>query len=249
MGSNPEDPTGVQRDEAMIPVLIVDGEPLARAHIARMLDARPGFRVVGVLHRAVAAVDVVRSLHPDIVILDQDLTDSVSFDPRVLRERDPAMVLILTTAQENPNPSLLHLRAFDNLLKPFDHERFDRVLTRARSYLSQGDHLKGQHLRLLAAYPQETAEGIPLRGASSSHRYADRLLVRDGDRISFLKVNDIDCIEAGSGMTRVHAGGRVHLLAESLDDLARRLDPRQFLSVRRSLLVNLDRLEPLEAVH
>ncbi len=248
MRSNPEDPMGVQRDEAMIPVLIVDGEPLARAHIARMLHARPGFGVLGELHCAAEAVDAVRRLQPDIVILDQDLTDSGSFDPHVLRERDPTVVLILTTAQENPTPRPLHLHAFDNLLKPFDRQRFDRVLTRARAYLRQGDHLKGQHLRLLAAYPQDTGEGIAFRGASLSRRYADRLLVRDGDRVSFLKVDDIDRIEAEAGIARVHAGGRVHLLSESLDDLARRLDPRQFLSVRRSLVVNLDRLEPLEAV-
>lgn len=249
MNSNPEGSTGVQPDEAMIHVLIVDGEPLARAHIARLLLARADFRVVDELRSAAEAVEAVRRLRPDIVILDQDLTDSVSFDPRVLREQDPAIVLILTTAQENPTPRLLHLHAFDNLLKPFDHQRFDRVLSRARAYLGQGDHLKGQHLRLLAAYPQETVGGeTSLRGIRSSHRYADRVLVRDGGRISFLKVADIDRIEAEAGIARVHAGGRVHLLQESLDDLARRLDPRQFLSVRRSLMVNLDRLEGLEAV-
>ncbi|MGH7556593.1 MAG: LytR/AlgR family response regulator transcription factor [Gemmatimonadota bacterium] len=230
----------------MISVLIVDGEPLARAHIARMLEARPGFRVVGKLRSAAEAVDAIPCLRPDIVILDQDLTDSVSFDPRLLRERDPAAVLILTTAQENPIPRLLHLHAFDNLLKPFDGQRFDRVLTRAGAYLGQGDRLTCRHLRLLAAFPQISEGGVS-RGSVAPRRYADRLLVREGDRIRFLKVDDIDRIEAGVGMARVHAGGRVHLLAESLDDLARRLDPRQFLSVRRSLLVNLDRLEPLEA--
>ncbi|MGH7571068.1 MAG: LytR/AlgR family response regulator transcription factor [Gemmatimonadota bacterium] len=232
----------------MITVLIVDGEPLARAHIARMLEARPGFQVVGKLCSAAEAVDAIRRLRPNIVFLDQDLTDSVSFDPRVLREGDPAAVLILTTAQENPTPRLLHLHALDSLLKPFDGQRFDRVVGRAGAYLGLGDRLTCRHLRLLAAYPQESEEGASFRGVNASRRYADRLLVRDGDRISFLKVDDIDRIEAGAGIARVHAGGRVHFLAESLDDLARRLDPRQFLSVRRSLLVNLDRLEPLEAV-
>lgn len=248
MRSNPADSSGVQRDETMIPVLIIDGEPLARAHLVRMLQARPGFRVVGELHSATGAADAVRELRPDIVILDQDLTSSGSFDPRILREHDPVTVLILTTAQERPVPGLLHLHAFDLLPKPFDAERFDRVLARAGAYLDRGDRLKGQHLRLLAAYPQEAEEGPAGSSTASSRRYADRLLVRDGDRIRFLKVEDIDRIEAGSGVARVHAGGRVHCLAESLDDLARRLDPRQFLSIRRSLLVNLDRLEPLEAV-
>lgn len=247
MKSNLDSPSDVQRDRPMLRVLIVDGAPLARAHIARMLESRRDYRVVAKLHTAAGAADVVRRLRPDIIILDQDLPDCTAFDSSVLREEDPAPVLILTTAQEHSTSRLLPLHAFDTLLKPFDQQRLERVLSRARAYLGDGDQLTGQHLRLLAAYPQ-AAEGATLSGIGSSHRYADRLLVRDGDRISFVKVDDIDRIEADSGMARVHAGGRIHLLAESLDDLARRLDPRQFLSVRRSLLVNLDRLTPHEAV-
>ena len=119
-----------------------------------------------------------------------------------------------------------------------------RVLARSAAYLGKGDRLHGEHLRLLAAFPEEEEE----YDSSRSGRYADRLLVRDGDRIRFVKVEDIDRIEAGGACVRVHCGGRTHVLAESLDALASRLDPRQFLSVRRSLLVNLDRIEPLEAV-
>ena len=247
MKSNVGSPSDVQQVRTMLRVLIVDGAPLARAHIARMLESRRDYRVVAKLHTATSAVNVVRRLRPDIVILYQDLTDSAAFGLRVLREQDPATVLILTTAHEHSISRLLPLHAFDTLLKPFDQQRLERVLSRARAYLGEGDQLTGQHLRLLAAYPQ-AGEGAALPGVGSSHRYADRLLVRDGDRISFVKVDDIDRIEADSGMVRVHAGGRIHLLAESVDDLARRLDPRQFLSVRRSLLVNLDRLTPREAV-
>ncbi len=230
----------------MIAVLIADSEPLARAHLARMLEARPGFRVVGQLRSASEALRAIRGLKPDIVILDLDLPDADVFDPRALRDRDPATVLILTTAHEHATPRPVHLHAFDNLLKPFDNQRFDRVLARSAAYLGKGDRLQGQHLRLLAAFPQDDEVGID--PGSYTGRYADRLLVRDGDRILFIKVEDIDRIEAGGGCVRVHCGDRVHLLAESIDALAARLDPRQFLSIRRSLLVNLDRIEPMEAV-
>ncbi|HKY61580.1 MAG TPA: LytTR family DNA-binding domain-containing protein [Gemmatimonadota bacterium] len=223
----------------MITVLIIDGEPLVRDHLARMLEVRPGFRVVGKLRSASEAVRALRDLRPDIVILDLDLPDAGDLDPWALRERDPATVLILTTVHEHPSPRPVHLHAFDSLLKPFDSQRFDRVLARSAAYLGKGDRLKGQHLRLLAAYPQDDEREVV---------YADRLLVRDGERIRFVKVEDIDRIEAGGGCARVHSGGRIHLLAESIDDLASRLDPRQFLSVRRSLLINLDRIEPLGAV-
>ncbi|MGH7542856.1 MAG: LytR/AlgR family response regulator transcription factor [Gemmatimonadota bacterium] len=230
----------------MIAVLIIDSEPLARAHLARMLEARPGFRVVGKLRSVSEAARALGGLRPDIVILDLDLPDANDFDPRPLREHEPATVLIITTANEHTTPRPVHLHAFDNLLKPFDNQRFDRVLARSAAYLGEGDRLQGQHLRLLAAFPQDDEDAFD--PVSRSSRYADRLLVRDGDRIRFVKVEDIDRIEAGGGCARVHSGGRTHLLAESLDELASRLDPRQFLSIRRSLLVNLDRIEPLEAV-
>lgn len=245
MRSNPDAPGDVQSTEAMIAVLIVDSEPLARAHLARMLEGRPGFRVVGQLRSASEAVRALRELRPDIVILDLDLPDADELDPRALRESDRPTVLILTTANEHTTPRPVHLHAFDNLLKPFDNQRFERVLARSAAYLGKGDRLQGEHLRLLAAFPQGEEEGYD---SALSGRYADRLLVRDGDRIRFVKVEDIDRIEAGGACVRVHCGDRTHLLAESLDELASRLDPRQFLSVRRSLLVNLDRIEPLEAV-
>jgi two-component system LytT family response regulator len=231
----------------MIAVLIIDGEPLARAHLARMLEGRPDFRVVGKFRSASDAVRALRELRPDIVILDLDLPDADHFDPRALRERDRATVLILTTAHEHTTPRPVHLHAFDNLLKPFDNQRFERVLARSAAYLGKGDRLHGQHLRLLAAFPQDEEEGH--EPASRSGRYADRLLVRDGDRIRFVKVEDIDRIEAGGHCVRVHCGGRTHELADNLHPLEARHAPRQFLSVRRSLLVNLDRIEPLEAVH
>lgn len=245
MRSNPDAPGDVQSTEAMIAVLIVDSEPLARAHLARMLEGRPGFRVVGQLRSACEAVRALREMRPDIVILDLDLPDADELDPRALREGDRPTVLILTTANEHTTPRPVHLHAFDNLLKPFDNQRFERVLARSAAYLGKGDRLQGEHLRLLAAFPQDEEEGYD---SALSGRYADRLMVRDGDRIRFVKVEDIDRIEAGGACARVHCGDRIHLLFESLDELASRLDPRQFLSVRRSLLVNLDRIEPLEAV-
>ena len=245
MRSNPDAPGEVESTANMIGILIVDSEPLARAHLARMLEVRPGFRVVGKLRSASEAMRTLGSLRPDLVILDLDLPDADDFDPDALRERDPAAVLLLTTAHEHSTATPAHLQAFDTLLKPLDNKRLDRVLARVAAYLGKGDLLQGQHLRLLVAFPQDDNEFDP---GSGGGRYADRLLVRDGDRIRFVRVEDIDRIEDSGGCLRVHCGGRVHFLAESLDELARRLDPRQFLSVRRSLLVNLDRIQPLEAV-
>lgn len=234
---------------ATIRVVIVDGEPLARSHLNRLLGSHRGFEVVGQFESARRAGRAIRELFPDLVFLDLELPDVASLD---FSATDKKPALLLTTSQEVC--VLLPDRAavLDCLLKPFDRQRFDRVLDRAKAYLSHENaaDLRSQHLRLLNAFPESEA---PLTRSWSTparrrQRYLERVLVRDGDRIFFLRVDEIERIEAVGRGARIHSsGGQTHMLAQNLEDLAHRLDPRQFLSIRRSTVVNLERLHAMEA--
>lgn len=229
----------------MIRVVIADCEPLVRAHIARLLESRSEFKLVGQFGNAEEAYRAVLDLSPELIFLDLELSDLERFDTRVLHAPERAPALILTSAQPESCPQTLHLYALDHLLKPFDGERFEKVLARAVAYLGREStrSLRSQHLRLLRAFPESARNRGPhFDQGAAPRRYLDRVLVREGDRIFFLKVEDIDRIEAAGGHSRVHAGGLSYLLAEGIDPLAERLDPHQFLSIRRSLIVNLDRL-------
>ncbi|MCI0675913.1 MAG: ABC transporter permease, partial [Phycisphaerales bacterium] len=113
--------------------------------------------------------------------------------------------------------------------KPFDRQRFREALERARAHIrrAQAGEL---HARLLA-----------LLGDVRPAARRERLVVREGGRIFFLRAEEIDWIEAAGNYVRLHAGKRAHLLRETLAGLEEQLDPARFARVHRSAIVNLDR--------
>lgn len=226
-----------------IRVLIVDGAPLARSHIVRLLDRRSEFEVVGQAGTAAAAVAAIDRLDPELVLVDAELPDI----DHLRLARDADIAIILMTSTHTPMASPIEPDAIDVLLKPFDRERFDKVLDHARAYVDRegANDLKSRHLRLLSSFPEGVDQISQRQGYDPRwSRYIDRILVRDGERILFIRVDDIERIEAIGNVTRVYSsGGQTHVLAQNLDSLAQRLDPRQFLSIRRSTLVNLDRVD------
>jgi two-component system LytT family response regulator len=77
-------------------------------------------------------------------------------------------------------------------------------------------------------------------------RRSDRLVVKTGGRVVFLRTEDIDWVEASGNYVRLHVGGDAHLLRESMKNMERRLDPSTFVRIHRSAIVNVDRIRELE---
>ena len=120
--------------------------------------------------------------------------------------------------------------ALDYLLKPFDRERFDKALDRAREHfdLRRGDDFAERLVRMLAA------------------RESNRIVIRSAGRVMFLRTTEIDWIEAAGNYLRIHAGRDEHLLRETLNDLLSRLDAGRFVRIHRSTIVNIDKIRKLE---
>ena len=116
-------------------VLIVDDEPLARQRLEDLLRAENGVEIVASVDNGEAAVDAVRSLHPDIAFLDVQMPGKTGID--VVREVGPeAMPLtIFVTAYDRYALQAFDLAAVDYLVKPFDDERFEQAFQRARRYV------------------------------------------------------------------------------------------------------------------
>jgi two-component system LytT family response regulator len=118
-----------------IRVLIVDDEPLARQRLEDLLGGENGVEIVASVDNGEAAVDAVRSLHPDIAFLDVQMPGKTGID--VVREVGPeAMPLtIFVTAYDRYALQAFDLAAVDYLVKPFDDERFEQAFQRARRYV------------------------------------------------------------------------------------------------------------------
>ena len=232
-----------------IRTLIIDDEPLARNRIARLLEARDGYEIVGQFGRARDGLLALQELDPDLVFLDIQMPEMDGFKllESLIGESPPAVIFV--TAHAEHALRAFEFQALDYLLKPFDDERFERTIARATSRIRSEDALdfRGELLRLVKEHwlvdtnlPEEPS------GTTLPARQLDRIVIRNGDRIFFQRVDQIDWIEAADYYVRIHAGGEVHQIRETLGNLEERLDPRQFARIHRSVIVNIDRIAELQ---
>jgi two-component system LytT family response regulator len=222
--------------------LIVDDEALARASVRGLLAQDPEIQLIGECRDGVEAAARVAARIPDILFLDVQMPEVDGFE--VLRRVAPAGIpaVVLVTAYDDYALQAFEAEALDYLLKPFDDARFHRSLARAKSRVREW-RMNRLTRRLIAAFGEPAALD---RGADLPPSYAERLALKNDGRISFLPVGQVDWIEAADYCVRVHAGGRFHLLRESMRELEARLDPRRFFRVHRSAIVNVSRIRELQ---
>jgi two-component system LytT family response regulator len=221
----------------MIRALIVDDERLARQKVHRFLASAKDVEVVGECASGAEAVQAIRRERPDLVFLDVQMPGLDGFD--VLQEAGPSNVggVIFVTAHDEHAVRAFEVQALDYLLKPFDAPRFHAALDRARRRGAGELHRKLEQLLVDLG-----REGGRERGR------ADRLLVRSTGRIRFVRVDDIDWIEAEDNYARLHVGKESHLVRETMSALEGRLDPARFVRVHRKAIVNLDAIAEVRAL-
>ncbi|HKY61578.1 MAG TPA: LytTR family DNA-binding domain-containing protein [Gemmatimonadota bacterium] len=231
-----------------IRTVIIDDEPLARHRIARLLEDREGYEVVGQFGRARDALLGIRELDPDLVFLDIRMPEMDGFELLQALDRQAPPVVIFVTAYAEHALKAFEFSGLDYLLKPFDNERFERTLSRASAVIRSEDAmgLRGELLRLVKEHwmvDRETPDQTP---PNAPTRRLDRIVIREGDRIFFQRVDDIDYIEAANYKVRIHVGGEVHEVRETLANLEERLDPQRFTRIHRGVIVNIDRIRELQ---
>ncbi|MFN2567210.1 MAG: LytR/AlgR family response regulator transcription factor [Gemmatimonadaceae bacterium] len=220
----------------MIRALVVDDEPLARRGIRVRLERAGGVEVIGECGTGRDAVSAIRDLAPDLVFLDVHMPglDGFGVVERVGVERMPPVVFVTTYDAHALRAFDVH--ALDYLLKPIDDERFDTAVERARRRIAERQ--ESALGRRLAAALAELKVGAPAPRES-------RILIKDRGRVVILNEADVDWIEAEGDYVRVHAGGRGHLLRETMSAMEARLDPSHFARIHRSAIVNVERIREL----
>ena len=222
--------------EKKIQTLIVDDEPLARERIRTLLKAERDVRVVGECSDGRRAVKAIRRHKPDLVYLDVQMPEMDGFDVLEALEAGEMPVVIFATAYDKYALRAFDVHALDYLLKPFDRERFETALARAREQI--GKRRNGDiNQRLLSL----------LADRASGQKPAQRLVIKSGGRITFLRAGEIDWVEAAGNYLRLHVGKEEHLLRETMGGLEARLDPESFLRIHRSTIVNLERVKQMQA--
>jgi two-component system, LytTR family, response regulator len=199
--------------------MIVDDEPLARSNLKVLLRNDPEIALVGECGSGAEALVAIREKTPDLLFLDVQMPECDGFDVlEMLGSALPAAVVFVTAYDQ------FALRAFeagalDYLLKPFDDARFARALDRAKENLAHRKH---------------------------PARPLDRIAIKETGQVSFVKICDIDWIEAADYYTCLHVGAKTHLLRRSMSEFEQELDPAVFCRIHRSSIVNIARVAGLK---
>jgi two-component system LytT family response regulator len=221
-----------------IRTLVVDDEPLAREGIRLLLAGDPEIEVVGEAGSGREALAQIGELRPDLVFLDVQMPEMDGFAVLSALAPGPLPAVIFVTAFEGHALRAFEVHALDYLLKPFDDERFADALRRAKAQL---------RLRALEQQPQVLAMLAEVATAAVPVVPAQRLAIKDGSRVVFLRTDEIDWIEAADYYVQIHAGGKSYLHRETMMSLERRLDGEQFVRIHRSAIVNRRRIRELSS--
>lgn len=215
--------------------MVVDDEPLAREKIREMAKDDPDVEIVGECANGEEAVRLIHELAPDLLLLDVEMPEADGF--HVIEQLTPSQVplVIFVTAYDRYAVRAFEVHAFDYLLKPFDRERFSAALGRAKEQIRR-ERNGGLDSRILALLEQ--LQGEP--------KYLERLVVKNAGRVFFLETSDIEWVEAEGNYVSIHTPSKTHLLRETISNLEARLDPRRFVRIHRSTLVNVTRIQELQ---
>jgi two-component system LytT family response regulator len=219
---------------AKIRALIVDDESLARKFIRRMLKDDHEVEIVGECGNGKDAVALIGKQMPDLVFLDVQMPEMDGFSVLEALSAERLPEIIFTTAYEHYAIRAFELHALDYLLKPFDQSRFSDTMRHAKERLRHRQLEDGQ-LQIAAL----------LENVKRRSQYLDRLIIRADGRITFLKTQEIDWIEADDKYVHLHTGKTARMVRQTLSAMETQLDPKRFLRIHRSSIVNVERIKEL----
>jgi two-component system, LytTR family, response regulator len=203
-----------------IRALIVDDEPLARSNLKVLLGRDPDIESIHECDSGTEAVARIRTARPNLVFLDVQMPECGGFDVlAALKDDESLPVIVFVTAYDEYALRAFDAGALDYLLKPFDDARFHLAMQRAKEKIAAKDPV-----------PSETP----------------RLAVRSAGQVAYVRIPDVDWVEAADYYVCLHVGAKTHLLRKSMAELERELDAHIFCRIHRSTIVNLRRVRILK---
>ncbi len=202
--------------------LIVDDERLARQRLRRMLDTQPDIAVVGECATGREAAEFLQQQPVDLLFLDIQMPEMDGF--ALLGSGLPALppLIVFVTAHDMHAVRAFEVNALDYLLKPFDQERLERCLQKVRAHRES------------------------VRSQSERRPRPNRLAIRANGKVFFVRMDEIDWVEAADNYVVLHLKQETHILRETMNSIQSRLDPAKFVRVHRSRIVNVERIKELQ---
>lgn len=218
-----------------IRTLIVDDERLARERLLSLLEGDPDIEVIGECTSGKEAIAAIKTESPDLVFLDVQMPEGDGFEVLESIDFHSMPIVVFVTAYDQYAIRAFDVHALDYLLKPFDQNRFERALIRAKSEVVLRNNTNVNQ-KLLSM----------LEHIESHKKNLDRILVKSSGKVFFLKFDEIDWVESAGNYVKLHVGTESHLLRETMSEMERKLGNDKFVRIHRTVIVNLDRIKELQ---
>jgi two-component system LytT family response regulator len=215
----------------MLKAIIVDDEELARQVLREFLLEAAAVEIVAECANGFEAVKAIGEHRPDVLFLDIQMPKLDGFE--VLELIDPPVAVIFVTAYDQYAMKAFDAQAVDYLLKPFSAERLGKALDRARALLAEPDPKPFQAGELAAA---ARPPGQPL----------ERVVVKDGTKVHIIPMAKLDYVEAQDDYIALRSEKKSYLKQQTISSIEGQLDPRRFVRIHRSYVVNLERIARIE---
>ena len=221
--------------DKIIRALVVDDEPVARDYIRDLLMEDKSIEIAGEASDGFEAVEAAILHKPDLIFLDIQMPGMDGFEVLEHLLPDLRPHIIFVTAHDKYALKAFEVSAIDYLLKPFERTRFQKALEKAKEIILSG---KDKDL--------EKRMSMLVKDFTQGKKHLKRLLVRSRGRIYFLRVDDIQHIEAAGNYVSLRVSGSEHLIRETLNAMEKQLDPEKFYRVHRSCIVNIEFIQEIQ---
>jgi two-component system LytT family response regulator len=226
-------PSGEKTRSGAIRAVIVDDEELARHLLREYLTQAGGVEVIAECANGFEAVKAISERKPDLVFLDVQMPKLDGFE--VLELIDPSVAVIYVTAYDQYAMRAFDAHAVDYLLKPFSQDRFKKALERARQRLGEpvptSPRISATELSAAARAPEQKLE---------------RIVVKDGAKVHIIPLEKLDYVEAQDDYVALRSEKKNYLKQQTISSVEAQLDPKKFVRIHRSYIVNLERIARIE---
>jgi two-component system LytT family response regulator len=219
--------------EGIVRTVIVDDEELARQLLREYLEEAGGVEIVAECANGFEAVKVITESRPDLVLLDVQMPKLDGFE--VMELIDPGIAVVFVTAYDQYAMRAFDAAALDYLLKPFSAERLRKALERARQRLA------APHTQTPVLAPAELSAA-----ARPPEQRPERIVVKDGAKVHIIPIEKLDYVEAQDDYIALRSEKKNYLKQQTISSAEAQLDPKRFVRIHRSYIVNLERIARIE---
>lgn len=238
-------------DTSSIRVILVDDEPLANRGLRARLESFPEIEILAECLNGRDAVKQIKAMTPDLIFLDIQMPGIDGFGVVRALLGGPAPLIVFVTAYDKFAIEAFEANALDYLVKPVEPLRLEAAIDRARDAIRSrtASTRETRLVELLASLSDEDRDRIKELiddpAWATQERFAERLSFKDGSKVVILNASDIEWIDAAGDYMCVHAGGKTHIIRETMKTLQQRLDPARFQRIHRSAIVNVNKVKEL----